>query len=90
MIKEKITITDRVGLHLRPAGELCKEACKYKSKIELTCKNTTVNAKSVISVLSACVKFNDEIEITCDGEDEEEALKNVIAVLSGREENSEL
>ena len=33
------------------------------------------NAKSVLSVLGACVKCGDEIEIFCDGEDEEAALK---------------
>ena len=41
--------------------------------------SVTANAKSVLSVLGAGVKNGDEIEVVCDGVDEEEALKAVIA-----------
>lgn len=44
----------------------------------------TANAKSVLSVLGACVKSGDEIEFTCEGEDEEAALQAMVdAVNSG-------
>ena len=39
--------------------------------------NTTANAKSVLSVLGACVKKGDEIEIVCNGEDEQEAIEGL-------------
>ncbi len=78
MVSKKVIIKDKVGLHLRPAGVLCKEAGKYKSKIQFVVRNTTANAKSVISVLAACVKCGDEIEIQCEGEDEEEALEAIV------------
>ena len=38
----------------------------------------TANAKSVLSVLGACVKCGDEIEFVCEGEDEAEALKTLV------------
>ena len=42
------------------------------------------SATSVLSVLGACVKCGDEIELTCEGEDEEEALKALVnAIESG-------
>ena len=37
----------------------------------------TANAKSVLSVLGACIKSGDEIEIICEGTDEEAALKGM-------------
>ena len=40
--------------------------------------DNTANAKSVLSVLGACVKYGDEIELRCDGEDENEALKQLV------------
>ncbi|MDE7223862.1 MAG: HPr family phosphocarrier protein, partial [Acetatifactor sp.] len=47
-------------------------------------RDSTANAKSVLSVLGACVKCGDEIEFICEGEDEQEALKTLIgAVESG-------
>ena len=67
------------GLHLRPAGNLCKEAMKYKSKITFEYSGNTANAKSVLSVLGACIKSGDEITLVCDGEDEHEALRELVA-----------
>ena len=39
------------------------------------------NAKSGLSVLGACIKSGDEIEIACEGADEEEALKEMIQLV---------
>lgn len=81
MVKEKVVITNPTGLHLRPAGILCKEAINYQSKITFTINNNEANAKSVLSVLGACVKSGDELEFTCEGVDEEEALKAIITLV---------
>lgn len=78
MVSQKVVIKNPTGLHLRPAGMLCKEAMKYKSVTTFTFRETTANAKSVLSVLGACVKSGDEIEFVCQGEDEEEALKGLV------------
>ena len=81
MVSEELKVINPSGLHLRPAGNLCKEALKYDSKINIIFKDATANAKSVLSVLATCVKYGDTIKITCDGRDEKEALealKNLI------------
>lgn len=84
MVSQKVVIKNPTGLHLRPAGELCKEAVKYQSSVNFSFKGGTANAKSVLSVLGACIKSGDTIEFICEGEDEEEALKAVVsAVESG-------
>ncbi len=73
----KVRVMNPTGLHLRPAGNLCKEALKYKSMVTFQFKDGTANAKSVLSVLAACVKCGDEIELICEGEDEQEAIENL-------------
>jgi len=84
MVSQKVVIKNPTGLHLRPAGILCKEAMKFKSLVTFTFRESTANAKSVLSVLGACVKCGDEIEFVCEGEDEELALKTLVdAVQSG-------
>lgn len=84
MVSQKVAIKNPTGLHLRPAGNLCKEAMKYKSTITFTYRGNTANAKSVLSVLGACIKCGDEIEFNCEGVDEEEALNALVnAVESG-------
>lgn len=81
MISQKIKITNPTGLHLRPAGNLCKEAMKFKSKVTFEYDGNIANAKSVLSVLGACIKSGDEITLICDGEDEEEALSILLAYI---------
>lgn len=81
MVSQKVVIKNPTGLHLRPAGNLCKEAMQYSSLITFTFRESTANAKSVLSVLGACVKSGDEIEIFCDGADEKEALAAVVKAI---------
>lgn len=81
MVTQKITIKNPTGLHLRPAGLFCKMAVNFKSKITFQHKDTIANAKSVLSVLGACIKAGDEIEIICDGEDEQEALDAMLKII---------
>ena len=83
MVKAKVRIRNLTGLHLRPAGVLCNKAILFRSKVHFVTGDTTANAKSVLSVLGACVKYGDEIEFICEGEDEEEALKAMVSVVEG-------
>ena len=81
MVSQKVTIKNPTGLHLRPAGILCKEAMQFKSLITFAYGDNTANAKSVLSVLGACVKCGDEIVFTGEGEDEDEALEKLVEVV---------
>lgn len=78
MKSQVIKITNPTGLHLRPAGNLCREAMKFKAKVTFMYGQNTANAKSVLSVLGACIKSGDEIELVCEGEDEQEALEYLV------------
>lgn len=82
MVKKEIVINNPMGLHLKAAGVLCNTAINYKSSIQFKHGGTTSNAKSVLSVLGACVKEGDTLEFICEGPDEAEALDAVIGVLS--------
>lgn len=81
MVSQKATIKNPTGLHLRPAGLFCKTAVQFQSKITFHYKDTTANAKSVLSVLGACIKKGDEIELVCEGEDEEQALAEMLKII---------
>lgn len=82
MVSEKVTIKNPSGLHLRPAGILCNEAVRYQCSVKFCFGNISGNAKSVLSVLGACIKCGDEIEFICDGPDEEEALKSIVSMVN--------
>jgi Phosphotransferase System HPr (HPr) Family len=81
VVSQKVIIKNPTGLHLRPAGILCKEAMNFKSLITFQYRGNTANAKSVLSVLGACIKCGDEIELVCEGEDEEKALAYLVQMI---------
>ena len=84
MITKKVKITNPTGLHMRPAGIFCNKASEFECSVRFRYDNKMANAKSVLSVLGACVKSGDVIEVICDGEDEEIALKTLVdAIESG-------
>ena len=83
MESQKVKITNPTGLHLRPAGNLCKEAMKFKCKVTFEYGGNVANAKSVLSVLGACIKSGDEITLVCEGEDEQQALETLVDFVNG-------
>ncbi len=78
MVSAQVRILSSQGLHLRPAGNLAEHALKYESSVMLSRGDKEVSAKSLLGVLSLCVRHNSEITITCDGSDEETALAGMI------------
>ena len=81
MVSKKVVIKNPTRLHLRPAGILCNEAVKYKSKVYFKYGDNEANAKSVLSVLGACIKSGTELEFICEGEDEDAAMAGITAVV---------
>ncbi|SFR57214.1 HPr family phosphocarrier protein [Anaeromicropila populeti] len=74
MISARIQMNNPLGLHLRPVGVLCTEALNYECKIEIKKDNIVANAKSVLSVLAAGIRYGEEFELICSGSDEKAAL----------------
>lgn len=66
-------IKDEIGIHARPAGQLVNEAKKYESTIMVKCGEKSADAKKLIALMSMGVKCGDEVEVTADGADEEQA-----------------
>ena len=81
MIRENVTIKNRSGLHLRPAGNFAEECLKYQSDIKFEFKGNTYTAKSVLNVLSAAVKQGDEITLIIEGPDEQQSYEGILAAI---------
>jgi phosphotransferase system HPr (HPr) family protein len=74
----EITVTHPVGLHARPAAEFVKLAAKFPCDIKIcnmTAAGKTVNAKSILSVLTLGVQQGHVVQIETNGEREDEALQ---------------
>lgn len=84
MVCETVKIINETGLHARPANAFVKEAISHKGcAISIQKDGRQFNGKSIVSVLSACVKCGSEIQIVADGENEEQALRDMVAAVRG-------
>lgn len=82
MVSQKVTVKNASGLHARPANVFVKEAIRYPGCNILFKKDgRTFVGKSLVAVLSACVKCGTEIELIADGADEETALRAMVAAV---------
>lgn len=76
------TVTDRLGIHARPAGLLAKTAKKYAgTSVTLTAKDKTVNLAQLMKLMALGVGQGTEITITVEGPAEEEACADLLAIL---------
>lgn len=77
----KVIVVDPVGLHARPATVAVNAANMFKSTIDITFRERTVNMKSIMGVMSLAIPSQSEITISCEGEDEELALSTIVDIL---------
>ena len=84
MITSTITISNKLGLHARASAKLTKLAGGYKSEIHLSRNNRRVNAKSIMGVMMLAAGLGSEISIEVDGEDEEQAMQGLRALIADR------
>lgn len=69
-----LIIYNEVGLHARPASLFVQTANKFQSEIQVQYDSKTVNAKSILEVLTLGAGKNARLRVTADGEDEDQAL----------------
>ena len=70
-----VIVNHEVGLHARPASMFVQTAAKFSSDIDVTHGEATVNAKSILGVLTLGAHKDAEIIIKAEGEDAEDALQ---------------
>lgn len=79
-----VVIANKAGIHARPASILVQAATKFKSKIKLTAKGKTVDAKSILMIMSMGLAKGTEVVISAEGEDAEEAVKSLVELVESK------
>jgi len=84
----ELTIVNPTGIHARPASAVCNKAGHYKSKITFINKRTgrTANAKSIMNLLALGLCKGATVIINAEGEDEQEAIDGLTALISSLSE----
>jgi phosphocarrier protein HPr len=82
-VQREVKVVNKYGLHARPAMQLVGIANAYGSKIEITNRALTVDAKSIMSVMRLGAGKGTALQIVADGEDAEEALAALVELVEG-------
>lgn len=81
MVQKQVKVVNEMGFHMRPANEFISKMIKYKSDITFDFNGRKINAKSIMNIMAACIKFGSEITVICDGEDEVAALEEAVSFI---------
>ncbi|MFW6022427.1 MAG: HPr family phosphocarrier protein [Halanaerobiaceae bacterium] len=84
MVETEIKIKNKTGLHARPAAIFVETADRFTSEVELVFDGITVNAKSIIGVLSLGIGNDDKVTLRITGSDEKEALEKIVEVVNNK------
>lgn len=81
MVSKKLTIVNAQGFHMRPASTFANALMKYPCDVTLRVNGKDVNAKSLMNIIASCIKCGNEVEVICDGPEEEAALAEAAAMI---------
>lgn len=84
MTSQTVQISNKVGLHARPASMLVTAAGRYESEIIIKNGSRSAVAKSMISLLALQVKMNDTVTIQADGKDEKKAVAELTSLIKSK------
>lgn len=78
MIEQTIIITNKLGLHARPAAMLVQSMSRYQSNVKLIKGDQEVNGKSIMGLMTLAASRGTEIKLIIDGEDETAAMEELV------------
>jgi phosphocarrier protein HPr len=84
LVEKEITLTNRLGLHARPAARVVQTASQFKSEIRLKRDDLEVNAKSIMGVMMLAAEMGSKILIRAQGEDETRALEALVKLFEDK------
>ena len=84
MMKSRITISNKLGLHARASAKLTKLAGGFNCEVHLSRNGRRVNAKSIMGVMMLAAEFGAALNVRADGPDAKEAVDALSTLISNR------
>ena len=69
-------------MHARPSAMFVTHSSRYKSEIYIEKTGVQVNGKSIMGVMTLAAEMGSELIITANGEDEKEAVKDLVELVA--------
>jgi phosphocarrier protein len=84
MTEQKVTVTNRAGVHARPAAVIVQTVKDFKSTIFIQRDNNKINAKSIMGVITLGAGYGTELTISAEGEDEVLAVEALVHLVESK------
>ena len=81
-ITRELTLLNRYGMHVRPAGLFAKTASKYDAEIEVEKDGDVVSGKSIMALMTLEAVCGSVLKISASGPQAEEALDELAALVA--------
>lgn len=82
MITKTLTLANRYGMHVRPAGLFAKTASRYDADIEVEKDGTVVSGKSIMALMTLEAGHGAVLKVTASGPQAKEALDELEALVA--------
>ena len=84
MASRRVELVNRLGLHARAAAKLVHVAARFRSQISVRHNDHEVNGKSILGLLLLAAPCGSRLELIAEGDDQEEALAALEALVAER------
>jgi phosphocarrier protein HPr len=89
MPRANIEIINKLGLHARAASKLVTVTGKYSCDVKIIKGDKIVDGKSIMSVMMLAASKGTELQITTQGEDQDQALEAIVYLINNRFDEDE-
>jgi phosphocarrier protein len=77
-LSRKVKVKNALGLHARPATAIVKLLQGTSAAVSFTYRKETINAQSIMSILTLAATKNSQIIIEVEGKDADEIMKRLV------------
>jgi phosphocarrier protein HPr len=84
MIRNTITISNKLGLHARASAKLTKLAGAFACEVWMTRHARRINAKSIMGVMMLAAGLGADVDIETKGHDEQAAMDALLALINDK------
>ncbi len=84
MLRKTVEITNKLGMHARPATMIVKVATRFRSEFKIIKDNMEINGKSIMGVMTLAAEYGSKLELVVEGVDEKHLLNEIAELFASK------
>ena len=77
MLSKEVTVSNKLGIHARPAAEFVKTASQFEAEIRVEKDGEEFNGKSIMGLMMLAAGHGSVLKLIAEGSDAGEALQSL-------------